>query len=139
MKSGVTYTSGNPDNDRVLDSFQLFLCKLAQILDTTKGGDTITALVALKGRDGPEYLFTSNSRKDGEFETAKNFLSGLLKFIGENPDDLKEKVLQKRALWEILEFNFPRVNCYLKGILLSIRKCIDKSKFFSCKMVFLII
>ncbi|KAL2204230.1 hypothetical protein CC79DRAFT_1372239 [Sarocladium strictum] len=126
-KSGVVYHSGNPGTDRLLDPFQVFLCKLAQILDSRKGGDTTTALVALQGQDGPEYLFTSNNRKDGEFKSAKDFLTGFLKLIGENPDDLNEKAAQKRALWEILEFNFSRVDYYLKGILLSIRKCIDKT------------
>lgn len=58
-----------------------------------KGGDIIIVLVVLKGWDGLEYLFMLNSWKDGEFEIVKNFLFGLLKFIGENFDDLKEKVL----------------------------------------------
>jgi hypothetical protein len=132
-KSGVFYNSGNPGTGRLLDPFQIFLCKLAQILDSRKGGDTVTALVALQGTDGPEYLFTSNNLKDGEFKSAEDFLSGFLQLIGENPDDLNEKAVQKRALWEILEFNFSRVDYYLTRILVSIRDCIDKSEYFSSK------
>lgn len=121
----ITYTSGDPDNYLDLTSFQLFLCKLAQICDTMKGGDTITALVAQKAANGPAYLFASNNRKDMELEHTKNFLSDLLGFIGKNPNRLADKPLRKQVLWRILEFNFPRVDYYLKRILTSIGECID--------------
>ncbi|KAK1977109.1 hypothetical protein LZ30DRAFT_753056 [Colletotrichum cereale] len=118
--NNVTYSSGNSPGHRVLSPFQIFLCKLAQICDTEKGGDTITALVALKAANGPGYLFASNNRKAADLDSTRKFLGDLLDFVGRNPEDLAEKALKKMVLWRILEFNFPRVNYYLKRIVASV-------------------
>ncbi|KZL80874.1 hypothetical protein CI238_01917 [Colletotrichum incanum] len=125
--NNITYSSANSDNDRAPTPFQVFLCKLAQICDTEKGGDTITALVALRGANGPAYRFASNNRKKTELDDTKKFLSDLLDFVGKNPDGLAEKPLKKQVLWRILEFNFPRVDWYLKRVVISIGECIEKS------------
>ncbi|KAK2039681.1 hypothetical protein LZ31DRAFT_505792 [Colletotrichum somersetense] len=122
--NNVTYSSGDYSGDRVLSPFQKFLCKLAQVCDAEKGGDTITALVALKAADGPEYHFASNGRKPSELDSTKNFLSGLLDYVGRNPEGLAEKPLRKQVLWRILEFNFHRVTFYLRSIAVSVGKCI---------------
>ncbi|KAK2018752.1 hypothetical protein LZ32DRAFT_653523 [Colletotrichum eremochloae] len=118
--NNVTYSSGDSQGDRVLSPLQAFLCKLAQVCDTEKGGDTITALVALKTDNGPEYLFASNSRKEAELEITRKFLADLLDFVGRNPVGLAEKALKKQVLWRILEFDFPRVDFYVKQIVASV-------------------
>lgn len=124
----ITYTSGDSDtdNDRDLNDFQLFLCKLAQICDTSKGGDTITALVALKDANGPRYLFASNNRNEVQLQGTETFIRDLLDYVGINPENLGEKPMHKKVLWRILDFNFPRVEFYLKQVVIYIRKCSDK-------------
>ncbi|KAK2057587.1 hypothetical protein LY76DRAFT_92067 [Colletotrichum caudatum] len=122
--NNVTYSSGDYRGDRVLSPFQKFLCKLAQVCDAEKGGDTITALVALRAADGPLYHFASNGRKPSELESTKNFLSDLLGYVGRNPDGLAEKPLKKQVLHRILEFNLPRVLFYLKRVIASVGECI---------------
>lgn len=121
---GIPYTSGDPENERGLNSFQLFLCKLAQICDTNKGGDTITALVALKAANGPGYLFASNNRREMELKDTQSFLQGLLEYVGRNPEGLGKKAMQKQILWRALEFNFPKVEFYINHALAAIEECI---------------
>ncbi|KAK1596074.1 uncharacterized protein LY79DRAFT_545253 [Colletotrichum navitas] len=123
----VTYSSGDSRRDRILSPFQSFLCKLAQVCDTEKGGDTVTALVALKAANGPGYLFASNNRKEQELESTRKFLGALLNFVGRKPENLTEKTLKKQVLGRILEFNFSRVGFYLKRILAFVGKCIASS------------
>lgn len=121
----ITYLSGSPENERQLTPFQDFLCKLAQICDTVKGGDTITALVALKSASGPGYLFGSNNRSEMELKDTQKFLHGFLEYVGRNPDGLKKKAMQKQILWRALEFNFPKVKFYLKRTLALLGECIN--------------
>jgi hypothetical protein len=124
-KNHVTYSSGHTDHDSRLTDYQNFLCKLAQICDIQKGGDTVTALVALRGSQGPSYLFASNNRKEMELERAKKFLFDLLDTVGRNADNLNEKPLRKQVLWRILEFNFPRFSLYLKNLTSALADCIE--------------
>ncbi|EEY19575.1 conserved hypothetical protein [Verticillium alfalfae VaMs.102] len=124
----ISYTSGNPDNDHHLNSFQKFLCKLAQVCDTAKGGDTITALVALKTANGPGYLFASNNRKELELKGTMKFLTELLEYVGKNPLGLGEKAMSKQILWRALEFGFPKVEYYIKRVAALIEECIELSR-----------
>lgn len=126
-REGTTYTSGSGSKVKTLTEFQKFLTKLALICDTLKGehGRTVTALVCLKGINGPEYIFTSNFRKPAELEEIKLFLSNLLTFVETNPDKLKPKPLQKQVLWRSLEFNFDKVDCYLKSLIDALDDCIE--------------
>ncbi|UKZ52914.1 hypothetical protein TrVGV298_006700 [Trichoderma virens] len=84
----------------------------------------MTALVCLKGTEGPEYIFTSNYRKETELKETKSFLSNLLIFIGTNPDKLGAKPLQKQVLWRSLEFNFDKLEFYLKALTNALENCI---------------
>lgn len=119
------FSSGNFCGDGSLSSFQVFLNKLAQICDTQKGGDTMTALACLKGSRGPEYIFCCNSRRVSELEQTKTFLSDILEFVATNPDSLGTKPLQKQVLWRILEFNFDKLNFYLKTLASELEYCIS--------------
>ncbi|KAM5360951.1 hypothetical protein ACJZ2D_013405 [Fusarium nematophilum] len=124
-KNHVSYSSGHTDHDSRLSDYQKFLCKLTQICDIQKGGDTVTALTVLKGPQGPNYLFTSNNRKPMEFDQARDFLSELLDTVGRNPNRMNAKPLKKHVLWRILEFNFPRLEQYLKFLGAAIEDCIE--------------
>ncbi|KAH8175138.1 hypothetical protein LIA77_06557 [Sarocladium implicatum] len=123
--NGITYASGNADNERVLPPFETFLCKLAQICDTEKGGDTSTGMAALRGDSGPKYLFAQNNRKVTELESSRNFLEGILTLVGVNPGSLGVKAMQKAVLWRVLEFNFPRVKLYLNQVKVWVKECIE--------------
>jgi hypothetical protein len=126
-RAGTTYISGSGRKDKTLTEFQKFLTKLALICDTLKGehGRTVTALVCLKGINGPEYILTSNFRKPEELKQTKLFLSELLTFVGVNPDKLQPKPLQKQVLWRSLVFNFDKVDFYLKTLIDALDDCID--------------
>lgn len=120
----IQYASGETLSDASLTDYQKFLCKLAQVCDSTKGGSTITALVALKGSQGPDYVFASNCRKRAELENTKVFLFNLMHYVGTNPQSLAQKALQKQVLWRILEFGFPKLDIYLRGLLPALAFCI---------------
>lgn len=124
-RSDIKYASGDTCSDASLTEYEKFLCKLAQVCDSAKGGDTITALVALKGCQGPDYLFASNKRKSAELERTKVFLSELIGYVGDNPEKLALKTLQRKVLGRILEFNFSRLNFYLERLLSSLAVCIS--------------
>lgn len=126
-KENTVYTSGDSDSTHALGPFQSFLCKLAQVCDNEKkGGDTATALVVLNTANGPDFLLASNNRKEVDLRSTETFLSGLLSFIGTNPDGLAEKALQRKVLWLILEFNFHRVDFYLKKVVALVGECIER-------------
>lgn len=125
-REGITYASGSGSKDKTLTEVQKFFSKLALICDTQKGeqGRTVTALVCLRGTEGPEYIFTSNSRKETELRETKSFLSSLLTFVGTNPSKLEPKPLQKQVLWRSLEFNFDKLKCYLDALITALDNCI---------------
>ncbi|KAF4451674.1 hypothetical protein F53441_5353 [Fusarium austroafricanum] len=122
--SDIRYSSGSSCSDALLTDFQKFTCKMAQILDNVKGGNSATALIIAKGLHGPDYVFASNSRKTAELERAKSFLSDLIAYVGDNPDGLTLKGLQKRVFDRILEFNFLRIDVYLDGLSTALECCI---------------
>jgi hypothetical protein len=119
---------GSTCSDAPLTDFQKALCKLAQTLDSEKGGNCVTALAVLKGLRGPEFVFASNSRKVPELETTKVFLSELIEYVGSYADKSLDKnatkAVQKQVLTRILKFNFPRLEEYLKGLNAALECCI---------------
>ncbi|RBA09766.1 hypothetical protein FPRO05_05702 [Fusarium proliferatum] len=124
-RSDIRYSSGKSRGYALLTDFQKAICKIAQILDNEKGGDSATALIVAKGLRGPDYVFASNLKKAPELERAKSFLSDLLEYVGSNPDELAPKALQKQVLDRILEFNFLRFDAYLNGLGTALQSCID--------------
>lgn len=123
----IAYIPGKGAKDKTLTEFQKFLNKLAMICDTRKGdhGATVTALVCLSGIHGPEYIFTSNFRKEAELEETKSFLSDLLTFVGTNPNKLHPKPLQKQVLWKSFVFNYSKLKFYLGSLIDALEECID--------------
>lgn len=124
-RSDIRYSSGKSYSDALLTEFQKFICKMAQMLDNEKGGDSATALIVAKGLRGPDYVFASNSRKAAELDRAKSFFSDLIGYVGSNPDELTPKGLQKQVFDRILEFNFLRFDEYLNGLGTALQSCID--------------
>ena len=121
----IRYSSGDGGaRDDSLSEVDKFLCKLASFCDTQKGGNTMSAVVCLRGADGPEYLFTSNCRNESELEQIKSKLSELLEYVFENPKDLEEKALRKQVLWKILEPSFNKVSFYIRALAQSVDECI---------------
>jgi hypothetical protein len=125
LRSDIRYSSGKSRSYALLTEFQKLICKIAQILDNEKGGDSATALIVAKGLCGPDYVFASNFKKAPELERAKSFLSDLLEYVGSNPDELTPKALQKQVFDRILEFNFLRLDAYLNGLGTALQSCID--------------
>ncbi|KAM3458995.1 hypothetical protein MY3296_000142 [Beauveria thailandica] len=121
----AAYSSGVAGQEESLSDTETFLCKLAQICDSQKGGDTITALACLTGRDGLEYILCSNSRQDSELNECVRFLTKLLNHVMMNPDKLQAKALRKQVLWRILKFNIGRVSLYLKALFVMVDMCIN--------------
>jgi hypothetical protein len=133
-RNNIKYASGTANPAASLPELEKFLCKLALICDTTKGGTTVTSLVCLKGRKGPEYVLASNQRKEGELKDTVAFLSDLLDLVAEaekpaatSKKSLIPKPLQKQVLWRILEFNAPRIGIYLKDLVSALEGCKSKS------------
>lgn len=126
-REDTIYISGSGIKSKTLTEFQKLLTMLAMICDTLKGdhGRTVTALVCLKGINGPEFILTSNCRKQAELEETKLFLCNLLTFVGTNPDKLQQKPLQKQVLWRSIVFNFDKVNIYLSSLIDALDTCID--------------
>ncbi|KAI9149077.1 hypothetical protein HJFPF1_11124 [Paramyrothecium foliicola] len=122
VNANDVYRAGPGSNEAALASYPMFLQKLAQICDFQKGGGTEIALTALKTKESADYWIISNS-KHGTEQAAK-FLGTLLREVGANPGKIKEKALQKRVLWSILEFNFERINIYLKTFCKVLDECI---------------
>lgn len=130
----VTHSSGLACPEENLSDTEIFLCKLAQICDSKRGGDTITAVACLKGPGGnPEYILSSNARQDSDLNSCVGYLRGLLNYVIENPDGLKPRALRKQILWRILEFNVGRVGLYIKVLFGTMEHCIDSCYEGNCK------
>ncbi|KAJ3479056.1 hypothetical protein NLG97_g8415 [Lecanicillium saksenae] len=123
--AAVAHSSDVAGQEENLSSTEILLCKLAHICDSRKGGDTITALVCLKGHEGPEYIICSNNRCDSELNDCRDFLWNLLSFVMINPDRVAPKPLVKQVLWKVLEFNINRVGHYLKALAETLAFCIE--------------
>lgn len=127
-RKDIRYSSGSSCSDASLTDFQKLLCKMAQILDSEKGGNCATALVVLQGACGPDYVFASNLRKEPELKRVKSFFSELLRYVGDQPDNCSSKAVTRQVLARILEFNFPRLEIYLNGVNNALTACIDHCK-----------
>ncbi|KXJ87909.1 hypothetical protein Micbo1qcDRAFT_167044 [Microdochium bolleyi] len=113
--------------------YQIFLDKLAFLLDSDRGGNTVSALAILKGDSGaPEYVFTSNARRESDMSDAKDRLSALLRILKEDkgrairlgasknaPAALRRKLVDRALL-----ANIRRLHVYLGSIDKAIVACL---------------
>lgn len=126
VRSDVKYASRDSVWDQSLNDFQKFLCKLAQVCHSEKGGKTMTALACLLDvNGGGNFVFTSNLRKEPELESTKKFLEELLGYVASNPQKLEPKAFQRQILWRCLRFGFAKVDGYLTTLTIMLEKCIE--------------
>lgn len=131
--AGSTPNAHIRDGDQSLTPFQKYLCKLAEVAQTEKGGETISALVCLRLPDkeggGAKFLLTSNHRRDDKLAKTTEFLKGLLEYAALNPDKLKQKPLQKQILSRVIEFDIGKFKCYLQLLLVALEACIKECEY----------
>ncbi|KAK8127241.1 hypothetical protein PG984_008349 [Apiospora sp. TS-2023a] len=126
-RDGAGESLGIP-TDSMLPSFEAHKCfanKLAQVLDSERGGRTVTALTILKGGSSqPIYVVASNQRSQDQLEGVREFLQELLRFVHTNPLKLNPKPLLKKVLGMIIMFNFSRFQAYLNNLRRGLDACI---------------
>jgi hypothetical protein len=131
--AGSTPNAYRSDGDQSLTPFQKYLCKLAEVAQTEKGGETISALVCLRHPDeeggGAKFLLTSNHRRDDRLAKTTEFLHGLLEYAARNPDNLNQKPLQKQILFRVIEFDIGKFRCYLQLLLVALDGCIRECEY----------
>lgn len=108
--------------------FRSFVYKLAQVCDSERGGDTVTAFAVIKGTGGPEYVFASNKRNAEALLETKKHIGDIIGFAGSNPPNMKPKALKKKILWKVLQFNLPRVKAYVTNVATYLDECIKDCK-----------
>lgn len=115
------------------DLYHAYINKLASLLDSERGGKTVTSLVVQKGDSGVEYIFTSNARRSRELSDAENFLSVLLHILkddkrrafGPAASKNASTALKRRLLDHAVMFNIRRIMLYLKTLAGAISDCIE--------------
>lgn len=105
--------------------YHAFLDKIAQSCDHRKGGDSITSVTAQQAPEGPVFVLAFNRLTLSQARHIAAFLRNLLTYVGQNPDNLKGKPLQKRVLWRILLHHVDRLELYLNGIAEALQDCIE--------------
>ncbi len=134
------YNKGNktelPDLESVvgktpLESYKCFVNKLGQICDSVKGGKTVTSFAVL--RPGiVEYWFASNQRTADELEDVKEYMSDLLRTVGEIPDDklntaTRNSDIFSQILQKVVVFNRKRIEIYVRQLADELEYCVDVS------------
>ncbi|KAK3385820.1 hypothetical protein B0H63DRAFT_187846 [Podospora didyma] len=111
------------------EAFYIFVDKLAQICDSKRGGDTVTAVAVLQhGRF--EYRFTSNKRSQTALDETTEYLTDILQTLGEASDyeiidgSSHQEAISALLLEKILKFNAPRIRFYVKVVVKSLEYCI---------------
>ena len=109
------------------ENFKNFANKLAQVCDSEKGGNTVTALVVLQGAEGPEYVLASNARQENELRATAGFLAKLLNLAGGNLEELTQDQmdLEKQILWLVLSYNVPRLEQYRSYLEKALIQCLE--------------
>lgn len=106
-------------------AFRSFMSKLSQVVDSKRGGDTVTSFVALQEYERTIFLFSSNQRNEKDLETVREFVESLFIFIRDKPGGIGLKALLKRVLWRIILFNMPRIEFYLDSLTDALQECLE--------------
>lgn len=104
--------------------FHHFVNKLAQLCDSERGGDTVTAFVVLEYPDHIEYRFTSNQRRIEEFDRTKHYTASLLQLLG-NAEKQELPSVSLSVLRVSLSFNRSRVSYYVNTLKKEASFCIS--------------
>lgn len=112
-------------------NFRHFVCKLAHICDSKRGGDEVTTFAILQ-TGCIQYWFASNQRNENALNKVKEFVADVLNMLGSaTPEDVEMAIsdsqsqLFSQILTIILAFNTHRVGSYLKGVSQSMGICIE--------------
>ncbi|KAM7217515.1 hypothetical protein V8F06_007146 [Rhypophila decipiens] len=104
------------------DEFFCFVNKLAQICDSERGGDTITAFSVLQP-GSIQYRFASNNRSHSDLEKVREYITNILTTLGQTPDEPLETI-REDILGKVMMFNRARVENYVGGVLKELDFCI---------------
>lgn len=107
-------------------AFLSLLNKFAHVLDTRKGGETVSAIGVIAEFDGLRYFIGSNARKASERAALEAFFRELLEMNGDT--DPSPQITQTaqflRVLKHIVAFNKPRICRYTKILREKQRVCL---------------
>lgn len=104
--------------------FHCFVNKLAQLCDSERKGNTVTAVVVLQFPDRIQYRFASNQREIADLICTQSFLKDILKTLGTaDVDDLGD--LSSHILRKVISFTRPRVGAYVKSLKEHTALCIS--------------
>lgn len=124
------YNDPDPSSDTTQSperTFQCFVNKLAQLCDSDKGGETVTAFTVLQHPDHIEYRFASNQRDTEDFIRAQNFTTSILHILGSMEGREKQSVISN-ILQTSLSFSRPRVTVYVRLLRVQAEICISACK-----------
>jgi hypothetical protein len=107
--------------------FQWFVNALAQLCDSEKGGNSVTAFVVLQNPDHIEYRFTSNQRDTQDFIRAQNFISSILHILGSMRTNEKQSAISD-ILRRSLSFSRSKVMVEAKTLKNRAEKCLSACK-----------
>ncbi|KAM7203129.1 hypothetical protein V8F20_004071 [Naviculisporaceae sp. PSN 640] len=108
------------------DEFFCFVNKLGQICDSDCGGETITAFAVLQPGT-IQYRFASNNRTQKELDLVKRYITDVLGFLGQTPDDKLDSI-RDDLLRKILLFTRPRIEHHITQLLKELDFCIEVCK-----------
>jgi hypothetical protein len=105
-------------------AFHDFVNKFAQLCDTERGGNTITALTVIQYPDHIQYRFTSNQRHREELDRTQIFIASILNALGkaERGDLLS---ITSNILRKSVSFTRPRVQYYVNALKRQVTSCIS--------------
>ncbi|KUI55253.1 hypothetical protein VP1G_02669 [Cytospora mali] len=105
--------------------FHGFINVLAQICDTKRGGNTVTAIVVLQYPERVQYRLASNQRDEVELAQVESFLKDILNTLQawtkEQTDIVKARILRK-----VVAFNRPRLQLYVRAIHTQSKICLEE-------------
>ncbi|KAK5661878.1 hypothetical protein OQA88_9986 [Cercophora sp. LCS_1] len=120
-----------PESTSRQESYFVFVNKLAQICDSKRGGDTVTAFAVLQP-NSVEYRFASNGRKASELKKVKAYITDILTVLDRAPqrDIALAATKHKGSLFsdvlvKIIVFNRRRLECYIRALQADVSKCIQ--------------
>ncbi|KAK7733312.1 hypothetical protein SLS53_008209 [Cytospora paraplurivora] len=103
--------------------FRSFLNNLAQICDNDRGGNTVTAVVAIQYPDHVQYRFASNQRTENELALVKAFIKDILESLA-TWTKAASRTIEGVILRKIIAFNRPRLQLYVRAICSHSQECL---------------
>lgn len=115
-------------------SYFVFVNKLAQICDSKRGGDTVTAFAILQPND-VQYRFASNKRSAGDLKKVQTYITDILTILGKaSNEDIRKAIWNRQIpifsviLQKIIKFNRRRLVTYIKEIANHSGSCIEGAR-----------